>query len=194
MTTVSPTTVNTSGVVGQATSFDLTLTGGTTYTYTQTFGDICSVSINENIATVTITPTTSGTLTGSITFNNEATCNITIDVTDPTPTEGLQPSTVSYTMRAEESSRTFDFTLLGFDSDTEEVSYNFESSIEDTVLSIDCTSIDNPVGCRLTMDSSNQTGQAVVGNVYVRARIYDIESQELLRTYTATVNLTIQPL
>lgn len=134
---------------------------------------------------------TSGTLTGSITFNNEATCNITIDVSEPTPTEGLQPSTVSYTMRAEES-RSFVFTLLGFDSDTEEVSYSFESSIEDTVLSINDTSIDNPVGCRLDMESSNQTGQAVVGNVYVKAFIYDLESQELLRTYTATINLTIQ--
>ena len=95
---MSPETVNTSGVVGQATSFDLTLTGGSPYTYTQTFGNICDVSINNDTATVTITPVTSGTLTGSITFDNQATCNITINVTEPAPTEGLQPSTVTYTM------------------------------------------------------------------------------------------------
>ena len=82
---MSPSTVSENGVVGQATSFDLTLNGKTPYTYTQTFGNICSVDINDNIATVTITPTEIGTLTGSITFNEEATCNITIDVSEPEP-------------------------------------------------------------------------------------------------------------
>lgn len=191
---MSPATVSENGVVGQATSFDLTLTGGSPYTYTQTFGNICDVSINNDTATVTITPTTSGTLTGSITFDSQATCNITIDVSEPQPTVGLQPSTVIYTMNAQESWGTV-FTLLEFDSDTEEVSYSFESSIEDTVLSIgEDTPSYNPYGYELTMESSNQTGQAVVGNVYVKAKIYDLESQELLRTYTATIHLTIQAL
>lgn len=96
--TVTPSTISENGVVGQATSFNLTLTGGSTYTYTQTFGNICSVSINDNIATVTITPIASGTLTGSITFNEEATCNITIAVSEPTPEPtgySLTPATVS---------------------------------------------------------------------------------------------------
>lgn len=188
---MSPTTVSENGVVGQATSFDLTLTGETPYTYTQTFGNICDVSINNDTATVTITPVTSGTLTGSITFNNEATCNITIDVAEPTPTGGLQPSTVSYTMR-NEGSMDFTFTLQGYDSDTEEVNYSFESSIEDTVLSINERPLYNPDRYTLNMESSNQTEQAVVGNVYVKAKIYDVESQELLRTYTATIYLTIE--
>lgn len=195
MTTVSPETVNTSGVVGQATSFDLTLTGGTTYTYTQTFGNICSVSINENIATVTITPTTSGTLTGSITFNNEATCNITIDVTEPTPTEGFQPSTVSYTMSAEES-KTFDFLFEAYDTDTERVEYSYsaDSSIESSV-SVMGQNLTH--GYRVSVDSDNQTEQALVGNVYLTAEIYDAEGgeeSEILRTYTATISLTIEGL
>ena len=38
------------------------------------------MSINENTATVSITPTETGILTGSVTFNETATCNITINV------------------------------------------------------------------------------------------------------------------
>lgn len=195
MTTVSPETVNTSGVVGQATSFDLTLTGGSPYTYTQTFGNICAVSINNDTATVTITPTTSGTLTGSITFDNQATCNITIDVTEPTPTEGFQPSTVSYTMSAEES-KAFDFLFEAYDTDTERVEYSYsaDSSIESSV-SVMGQNLTH--GYRLTVDSDNQTEQALVGNVYVTAEIYDAdggEESEILRTYTATIHLTIEGL
>lgn len=190
---MSPETVNTSGVVGQATSFDLTLTGGSPYTYAQTFGDICDVSINNDTATVTITPTTSGTLTGSITFNNEATCNITIDVTEPTPTEGFQPSTVSYTMSAEES-KYFDFLFEAYDTDTERVEYSYsaDSSIESSiyVLGQNLTH-----GYRVSVYSHNQTEQAVVGNVYATAEIYDLENpEEILRTYTATIHLTIEGL
>ena len=193
MTTVSPETVNTSGVVGQATSFNLTLTGGSPYTYTQTFGNICDVSINNDTATVTITPVTSGTLTGSITFNNEATCNITIDVAEPTPTEGLQPSIVTYTMNAQDS-KTFDFTLLGYDSETEGVHYDYEKSIEDPSLYVGYTPLYNPDGCRIIIESDNETEQAEVLDVYVLARIYDKTTYETLREYTATINLTIQGL
>lgn len=189
---MSPDTVNMGGVVGQATSFDLTLTGGSPYTYTQTFGNICDVSINNDTATVTITPVISGTLTGSITFNNEATCNITIDVEDPTPTGGLQPTTLTETMNAQDS-KTFDFTLLGgYDSETEGVHYTYESSIENPPLNISYTSLSNPDGCRLMLESDNQTEQAEVGNVYVKAKIYDKTTYETLREYTATINLTIQ--
>lgn len=189
---MSPETVNTSGVVGQATSFDLTLTGGSPYTYTQTFGNICDVSINNDTATVTITPTETGTLTGSITFNEEATCNITITVSEPTPTGGLQPTTVTETMNAQDS-KTFDFTLVGgYDSETEGVHYTYESSIEDPPLNISYTQLYNPDGCRLMLESDNQTEQAEVGNVYVIARIYDKTTYDTLREYTATINLTIQ--
>lgn len=195
--TVTPTTVSENGVVGQSTSFNLTLTGATTYTYTQTFGNICSVSINENIATVTITPTTSGTLTGSITFNNEATCNITINVSQPTPTEGLQPSTVTYTMNAQES-KNFDFTLHGYDSDTEGVYYecfidDSLSPLNSSISSLSGQPLTNPDGYRVTIESNNQREQASVGIVYAVATIYDKPSEETLRTYTATINLTIEP-
>lgn len=195
MTTVSPTTVSENGVVGQATSFDLTLTGGSPYTYTQTFGDLCDVSINNDTATVTITPTTSGTLTGSITFDNQATCNITIDVSEPTPTEGFQPSTVSYTMTAQESEN-FDFLFEDYDIDAERVEYSYstDSSIESSisVLGQRLTR-----GYRLSLEADNQTEEALVGNVYLTAEIYDAEvgeEGEILRTYTATIHLTIEGL
>lgn len=189
---MSPEIVNMGGVVGQATSFDLTLTGGSPYTYTQTFGNICDVSINNDTATVTITPVASGTLTGSITFDNQATCNITIDVEEPTPTGGLQPTTVTETMNAQDS-KTFDFTLVGeYDSETEGIHYTYESSIENPTINIGYTPLYNPDGCRLIIGTDNQTEQAEVGNVYVIARIYDKTTYETLREYTATINLTIQ--
>lgn len=191
---MSPETVNTSGVVGQATSFDLTLTGGSPYTYTQTFGNICDVSINNDTATVTITPVTSGTLTGSITFDNQATCNITIDVSESTPTEGFQPSTVSYTMAAQES-KNFDFLFEAYDTYTERVEYSYsaDSSIEESSVSVLGQNLTH--GYRVSVESDNQTEQAVVGNVYATAEIYDLENpEEILRTYTATINLTIQGL
>lgn len=193
MITVSPETVNTSGVVGQATSFDLTLTGGSPYTYTQTFGNICDVSINNDTATVTITPVTSGTLTGSITFNNEATCNITIDVSEPTPTEGIQPSTVSYTMAAEES-KTFVFQVLGVDTTTESVAYEYSvnSEIDASILTISGTSY--PPIYYFVIGSHNQSHHAVECNISVTAEISDKTGDEILRTYTATINLTIQGL
>lgn len=72
--------VNENGVVGQATSFNLTLTGDAPYTYTHTFGNICNVVINGNIATVSITPVETGEIRGSITFNGETTYNINIIV------------------------------------------------------------------------------------------------------------------
>ena len=192
---MSPETVNTSGVVGQATSFDLTLTGGSPYTYTQTFGNICDVSINNDTATVTIIPATSGTLTGSITFNNQATCNITIDVSEPQPTQGLEPSIVTYTMTAEEL-KAFNFTLLDYDSATESVVYDYsvDSSIEPS-LSVSVITVNYPPGCEVRVDTDNQTEQAVEGNIYVTAEISDkTDSDEILRTYTATINLTIQGL
>lgn len=123
--TVTPNTVSENGVVGQATSFDLTLSGDSTYTYTQTFGNICNVSINGDTATVTITPTTSGTLTGSITFNEEATCNITIAVSEPTPQEySLTPATVSDSVTGGEDK---DFTLtlaVGSDFSSADITYS----------------------------------------------------------------------
>lgn len=190
---MSPETVNTSGVVGQATSFDLTLTGDSLYTYTQTFGDICDVTINNDTATVTITPVTSGTLTGSITFDNQATCNITIDVsepTPPTPTEGFEPSTVTYTMSAQET-KTFDFTL-GYNSTTEKAYYDYRQSIDDVEVS---TSIDStPNGCRVTISVDNSDEYSVTGVVYVTAQIADIVTEEILREYTARINLTIEGL
>lgn len=139
--TVTPSTVSENGVVGQATSFNLTLSGGSTYTYTQTFGNICSVSINDNIATVTITPITSGTLTGSITFNEEATCNITIAVSEPTPPQdySLTPATVSDSVIGGNDK---DFTLtlaVGSDFSSADITYSGNQyggiSLSDTTMS-----------------------------------------------------------
>lgn len=135
-TTVTPNTVSENGVVGQPTSFDLTLSGDSAYTYTQTFGDICNVSINGNIATVTITPTTSGTLTGSITFNEEATCNITIDVSDPEPepTEySLTPTTVNDKLVED---KTYTLTLsVGDNFDSADIDYDGNNKYGDVTLS-----------------------------------------------------------
>ena len=126
--TVTPSTVSENGVVGQATSFDLTLSGDSTYTYTQTFGNICNVSINGDTATVTITPITSGTLTGSITFNEEATCNITIAVSEPTPPPpqnySLTPSEVT-DMIGIDGTGNYTLTLtVGADFDSAEIHSN----------------------------------------------------------------------
>ena len=174
---MSPSTVSENGVVGQATSFDLTLSGDSTYTYTQTFGNICSVSINDNVATVTITPTTSGTLTGSITFNNEATCNITIDVAEPQPpTTGFEPTEVNVTMPNVDTGE-YVFTLLSgsYDSSIENLeltnsvsgSSDFTSSIS---IGEDKLSDDR---YKLTVEADNQTGYTVSGIVNVYANIFD---------------------
>lgn len=196
---MSPETVNTSGVVGQATSFDLTLTGGSPYTYTQTFGNICDVSINNDTATVTITPVTSGTLTGSITFDNQATCNITIDVSEPTPTGGFEPSTVTYTMSAQET-KNFDFTLLSgsYNIQTEKVVFRHNiTGTEGFIGSLIITDRtiyehDEPTGYEVSIESTNYDDYTYTGNVYAIAQIADIDTDEVLREYTATIKLTIQ--
>lgn len=192
--TVTPSTVSENGVVGQATSFDLTLSGDSTYTYTQTFGNICSVSINDNIATVSITPTTSGTLTGSITFNNEATCNITIDVTEPQPTTGFEPTEVNASMPNVDTGE-FVFTLLSgsYDSSIEDVEFtNILSGSSEFTSSInigeDILSGDR---YKLTIQTDNQTGDTVSGYVNVYANITDKATSEYLRNYEATINLTV---
>ena len=135
---MSPETVNTSGVVGQATSFDLTLTGGSPYTYTQTFGNICDVSINNDTATVTITPVTSGTLTGSITFDNQATCNITIDVAEPSPSVTVTPTSVSDT-GTYNSPKTLQFTLQGAESYTMTNTFGDSATVSVTYTDIQDT-------------------------------------------------------
>lgn len=192
---MSPTTVSENGVVGQATSFDLTLTGETPYTYTQTFGNICNVSINGNIATVTITPVASGTLTGSITFNEEATCNITITVSEPQPTTGFEPTEVNASMPNVDTGE-FVFTLLSgsYDSSIEDVEFtNLLSGSSDFTSSInigeDILSGDR---YKLTIQSDNQTGYTVSGYVNVYANITDKATSEYLRNYTATINLTVE--
>ena len=192
--TVTPNTVSKNGVVGQATSFDLTLSGDSTYTYTQTFGNICSVDINDNIATVTITPTTSGTLTGSITFNEEATCNITIDVSDPTPppTGGFRPTSMNVSMSSSETIIcSFELLSGSYDTTTEDVyfSYTIEGDIRGG-LNIN-EDINNPPEYQLTLKSNNESDETLTGVVNVYAKIYDIDMVELLRTYTATINVTI---
>lgn len=135
---VSPETVNTSGVVGQATSFDLTLTGGSPYTYTQTFGNICDVSINNDTATVTITPVASGTLTGSITFDNQATCNITIDVAEPPPSVTVSPTSVSDT-GTYNLPKTLQFTLQGAESYTMTDTFGDSATVSVTYTNIQGT-------------------------------------------------------
>lgn len=199
---MSPSTVSENGVVGQATSFDLTLTGGTTYTYTQTFGDICTVSINDNIATVTITPVASGTLTGSITFNEEATCNITINVsepTPPTPTGGFSPTSINVSM-ARGDSETCYFELLSgsYDSSTETVDlgYTITSTSTDPLIDFENEltireDIKTPPEYQLILESNNDTGETLTGTVNVYAKISDADTFELLRTYTATINVTL---
>ena len=139
--TVTPNTVSENGVVGQPTSFDLTLSGDSTYTYTQTFGNICSVDINDNIATVTITPTTSGTLTGSITFNEKATCNITIDVSDPEP----EPTVYSLTPTAVNDKlvddKTYTLTLsVGDDFDYADIDYDGNKYGDVTLSTVEMSS------------------------------------------------------
>ena len=142
---MSPETVNTSGVVGEATSFDLTLTGGSPYTYTQTFGNICDVSINNDTATVTITPVTSGILTGSITFDNQATCNITIDVAEPPPLVTVTPTSVSDT-GTYNSPKTLQFTLQGAESYTMSDTFGDSATVSVTYTDIqDTTKIANVV-------------------------------------------------
>lgn len=193
--TVTPSTFSENGVVGQDTSFDLTLSGASTYTYTQTFGYNCSVSINDNIATVTITPQSSGTLTGSITFNNEATCNITIDVAEPQPPRtGLEPTEVNRTMPNIDTGY-FEFTLLSgsYDSSIEKVVFiNVPSGSDDFTSSIniaeDKLSDDR---YKLTVETNNQTEHTVSGVVNVYANIFDKANDEYLRQYEATINLTV---
>ena len=197
--TVTPSTVSENGVVGQATSFDLTLSGDSTYTYTQTFGNICNVSINGDTATVTITPTTSGTLTGSITFNEEATCNITIAVSDPTPppTGGFNPTSINVSMARSESETCYFELLSGsYDSDTEYAEFSYtttntstEGDIRDA-LNIN-EDIKTPPEYQLILESNNETGETLTGAVNVYAKIFDTDTFELLRTYTATINVTI---
>lgn len=193
---MSPETVNTSGVVGQATSFDLTLTGGSPYTYTQTFGNICAVSINNDTATVTITPTTSGTLTGSITFDNQATCNITIDVSEPQPEQGFQPDIVNSAL-APVDTASYTFTLLPdtYDSSTENLEFAFSTSGSSEFTSSINVSEDiltNPDRYVLTIETDNTTGDVVSGYVNVYANIFDKATTEYLRNYSATINLTVE--
>lgn len=135
---MSPETVNTSGVVGQTTSFDLTLTGGSPYTYTQTFGNICDVSINNDTATVTITPVASGTLTGSITFDNQATCNITIDVAEPPPSVTVIPTSVSDT-GVYNTPKTLEFTLQGAETYTMTDTFGDSATVSVTYTDIQDT-------------------------------------------------------
>lgn len=151
--TVTPSTISENGVVGQATSFNLTLTGDSTYTYTQTFGNICNVSINGDTATVTITPITSGTLTGSITFNEEATCNITIAVSEPTPPQeySLTPSTVTDIVEIG-STGTYTLTLaVGSDFDSAEINSNGEQygtvspTLNNNTITVVYSPVDNEV-------------------------------------------------
>lgn len=172
--TVTPNTVSENGVVGQATSFDLTLSGDSTYTYTQTFGNICNVSINGDTATVTITPTTSGTLTGSITFNEEATCNITIAVSDPTPPQdySLTPETVSDSVMVGKNK---DFTLtlsVGSDFDYADIHY------------------DNNVYGEVTLSDSEMTSAGTITVNYNQNIDYGGEGTPDVFTVTATCHRT----
>lgn len=198
---MSPSTVSENGVVGQATSFDLTLTGETPYTYTQTFGNICNVSINDNIATVTITPVASGTLTGSITFNEEATCNITIAVSEPTPppTGGFNPTSINVSLaRADSETCYFELLSGSYDSSTETVDFGYTITSTSTDPFIDFENeltisedIKTPPQYQLILSSNNETGETLTGTVNVYAKIYDGFTVELLRTYTATINVTL---
>lgn len=204
--TVTPSTVSENGVVGQATSFNLTLSGGSTYTYTQTFGNICSVDINDNIATVTIVPTEVGLLTGSITFseefneesNEEATCNITITVSKPTPpTGGFNPTTMNVSL-ARSQSETCYFELLSgsYDSSTENVKFSYTitntSSEGDIRGALNISEdINTPPEYQLILESNNEPEETLTGIVNVYAKIFDDDMVELLRTYTATINVTI---
>ena len=129
---MSPSTVSENGVVGQATSFDLTLDGKTPYTYTQTFGSICTVDINDNIATVTIIPTEIGLLTGSITFNEEATCNITIDVQAGIT---VTPTTVSDTA-VFNITKDINFVLEGADTYTMTNTFGNDATVTVTYTSL----------------------------------------------------------
>ena len=170
--TVSPTTVSENGVVGQATSFNLTLSGGSTYTYTQTFGNICSVDINDNIATVTITPIASGTLTGSITFNEEATCNITIAVSEPIQEYSLTPATVSDSVMAGNNK---DFTLtlsVGSNFDYADIYY------------------DNNVYGEVTLSDSEMTSAGTITVNYYQNTEYEGEDISDIFTVTATCHRT----
>lgn len=196
-TTVSPTTVSGNTVVGEGISFDLTLTGGSPYTYICTF-DTYDVVINNDTATVRIIPWTSGTLTGSITFDNQATCNITINVTEPAPTGGIQPTTLTTTMEGEDS-KDIEYSLLPdtYDISTEDVVYDYESTGSSDFTSKITLSgdIDTETGNYvLTINTQNYSENTVTGTINVYAKIYDLQSSQLLRTYTATVNLTIEPI
>lgn len=92
----------------------------------------------------------------------------------------------------------FDFTLLGYDRETETVEYGYSSVDSEIESSISEISVrPNPDGsmCTVTIDTDNETEQALVGNVYVTATIHDRETWEVvLREYTATINLTIEGL
>ena len=197
---MSPSTVSENGVVGQATSFDLTLTGETPYTYTQTFGNICDVSINNDTATVTITPVASGTLTGSITFNEEATCNITINVSEPTPpTGGFDPTSRNVSLaRADSETCYFELLSGSYDSSTETVDlgYTITSTTTDPLIDFENEltireDIKTPPEYQLILESNNETGETITGNVNLYAKIFDAYTAELLRTYTATINVTL---
>ena len=99
-------------------------------------------------------------------------------------------------MGADES-KTFNFTLLDYDSDTEEVVYEYsvDSSIDSPITTISGIPTTYPPSYTVDIHSDNQTEQAVEGNIYVSAVISDkTESEEILRTYTATIYLTIQGL
>lgn len=90
----------------------------------------------------------------------------------------------------------FVFRLLGYDSETEtvEYSYSVDSEIELSISDISGQSL-NPEEYMVTIDTDNETEQAVVGNVYVTALIHDKDAWEVvLREHTATINLTIEGL
>lgn len=156
------------------------------------------MSINENIATVTITPTETGILTGSITFNEEATCNITITVSEPTPpTGGFEPASINVSMARSESETCYFELLSGsYDSSTEVAEFSYtitntsaEGDIRDALNITE--DINTPPEYQLILESNNELEETLTGTVNIYAKIYDDATVELLRTYTATINVTI---
>lgn len=172
---MSPSTVSENGVVGQATSFELALTGETPYTYTQTFGNICTVSINGDTATVTITPTEIGILTGSITFNEEATCDITIDVQAGIT---VTPNTVSDTATYNQQKQ-LQFVLEGAESYTMTNTFGNDAEVSVTYTSL----LNNQT--RATVRITPKTSGTLTGSITFN----DVATANITLTVPMYVNL-----
>lgn len=105
-------------------------------------------------------------------------------------------------MSAEEE-KSFDFTLLSgsYNAQTEKVLFSYNITSADTEGFLGSLSItdgtiydehDELTGYEISITSHNYDDYSYTGSVYAIAEIADIDTDEVLREYTATINLTIQ--